>query len=627
MGCDCGKPKCDGHCGVSPAVLQINNPSECVLFHRVEVPASMGDSKTNPPKSGAYKNVLLYYEADQTSWLYSSDGIPQKLVNGLTNYEDAINLPQINGVTLLGNKSLGDLGITDAIDDAVAEEKAEREAADEALGDEIDIINDELLSRAVVFDTVADMKSAENLVNGSSCRTAGYHAINDGGDAYYRVRQITNEDDVDEGFLVALHNNQLVAELIVEDVYNVKQFGAYGDGVHDDTTIVQNLLDAISSGTMYFPRGRYVLSDSINFCKRFVSIKGDGVAQTVFIDNNTTQNHNSFTIDNFPNADSVYYIENNSYKDFSIIANQYARVGLYVNGTAHCKYENIHVHNVPNVEQNSFGLWLSSEVCSFENVSQPQNENDESYTYAYYGLIIERVSRPGRGSQQSTNNIYNKCIIENSTYNLVLRDGENNVFLSCAIENATTRDITLQEHSKYNAFIGCGTELATTSLLDEGTQSTFINCYMTGDIILASKGVFINGGFYGTFGSITTFANSYGIIQNININHDGTARAVTFGSYNYTFTNVYDEATSSFVYCFKPRTACTLDGTGSWTNTTNKTVVVLISGDFSQVTTVEVKYPGTNPVRCMQPANILIPGASIRITSNDTFGASYTPIE
>ena len=111
MSCGCGKPKCDGHCGISPAVLQINN-SECTLFHRVEVPASMGDSKTNPPKNGAYKNVLLYYEADRTSWLYSSDGIPQKLVNGLTDYEAAINLPQINGVTLEGNKTWAALGIT-----------------------------------------------------------------------------------------------------------------------------------------------------------------------------------------------------------------------------------------------------------------------------------------------------------------------------------------------------------------------------------------------------------------------------------------------------------------------------------------------------------------------------------
>lgn len=159
MGCDCGKPKCDGHCGVSPAVLQINNPSECVLFHRVEVPASMGDSKTNPPKNGEYKNVLLYYEADQTSWLYSSDGIPTRLTNGLTDYEAAINLPQINGVTLLGNKSLGDLGITDAIDDAVdgaiAVEKTEREASDDDLQDQIDDLIDTKQDKLTAGDNIA----------------------------------------------------------------------------------------------------------------------------------------------------------------------------------------------------------------------------------------------------------------------------------------------------------------------------------------------------------------------------------------------------------------------------------------------------------------------------------------
>lgn len=77
MGCNCGKPKCKGQCGCkSPAVLQINNPSNYVTFHKVNVPAAMGDSTTNPPAVGKYRNVLLYYEADQTSWLYSTDGIP-----------------------------------------------------------------------------------------------------------------------------------------------------------------------------------------------------------------------------------------------------------------------------------------------------------------------------------------------------------------------------------------------------------------------------------------------------------------------------------------------------------------------------------------------------------------------
>lgn len=109
MGCNCGKPKCDGHCNASPAVLQINNPSECVLFHKVEIPASMGSEITIPPEPGLYKNVLLYYEATGSSYFYSSDGIPTPI--SYTDYTRLTNKPSINGVMLVGNKTLDDLGI------------------------------------------------------------------------------------------------------------------------------------------------------------------------------------------------------------------------------------------------------------------------------------------------------------------------------------------------------------------------------------------------------------------------------------------------------------------------------------------------------------------------------------
>lgn len=160
MGCDCGKPKCDGHCGISPAVLQINNPSECVLFHKVEVPAAMGDSIENPPQNGAYKNTLLYYEADGEAFLYSSDGIPTRITGVTSDYARLENKPQINGVTLEGDKSLDDLGITDAIDDAVsagvAAEAELREAADQDLQNQIDTL--EAASDVVdIVGTYADL--------------------------------------------------------------------------------------------------------------------------------------------------------------------------------------------------------------------------------------------------------------------------------------------------------------------------------------------------------------------------------------------------------------------------------------------------------------------------------------
>lgn len=68
-----------------PKVIQINNPSYPILFHRVDVPASVGDDKTFPPENGLYKNVLLVYEANNNAYLYSSDGIPTLLTSDVAS--------------------------------------------------------------------------------------------------------------------------------------------------------------------------------------------------------------------------------------------------------------------------------------------------------------------------------------------------------------------------------------------------------------------------------------------------------------------------------------------------------------------------------------------------------------
>lgn len=140
MGCNCGKPKCDGHCNASPAVLQINNPSECVLFHKVEIPASMGNEITIPPEPGLYKNVLLYYEATGSSYFYSSDGIPTPI--SYTDYVRLMNKPSINGVTLVGNKSLADLGfVVDAEFSETSTNPVQNKTIYAAIGDIESILN------------------------------------------------------------------------------------------------------------------------------------------------------------------------------------------------------------------------------------------------------------------------------------------------------------------------------------------------------------------------------------------------------------------------------------------------------------------------------------------------------
>lgn len=131
------------------------------------------------------------------------------------------------------------------------------------------------LAGMIAFDTVADMKLAENLVNGSKCHTLGFRSVNDGGSSLYKVRTVTNEDVVDEKTIIALYDNTLVAEIICDKEVNVKQLGAYGDGTHDDTLTLQtaiNKFDVINLGV-----GDYLITDTLTIDNTAKTIKGSDI--------------------------------------------------------------------------------------------------------------------------------------------------------------------------------------------------------------------------------------------------------------------------------------------------------------------------------------------------------------
>ena len=112
------------------------------------------------------------------------------------------------------------------------------------------------------FDTVADMKVSSNLIEGSFAKTLGYHAKNDGGEGLYKIRQITNDDVVDEALIIEMADDTLVAELIIrENNVTPEQFGCYGDNTHDDTV---NLQKALDSGYDVITSKNYLITNTIN---------------------------------------------------------------------------------------------------------------------------------------------------------------------------------------------------------------------------------------------------------------------------------------------------------------------------------------------------------------------------
>lgn len=148
------------------------------------------------------------------------------------------------------------------------------------------------LAGMITFDTVADMKSAENLVNGSKCKTMGYYSINDGGGALYRARTITNDDTVDEMKIIALYDDSLIAELIEDEEMSILQLGAKGNNTDYDDNYFTTLF-TLSSSILTIPNKTYKLQNKISISTSNKLIKCYG---NINIVSTTTQDDSCFEI-------------------------------------------------------------------------------------------------------------------------------------------------------------------------------------------------------------------------------------------------------------------------------------------------------------------------------------------
>lgn len=128
------------------------------------------------------------------------------------------------------------------------------------------------LQGLLCYDTVNDMKNATNLVNGSFTKTYGFYAKNDGGSAFYKINEASEDLVANEMNIISIKNTNLVAVLICNNV-NVLQFGAKADGVTDDTNVLQYASNYAETNNLEYimPFKNYLCSNltlnNINFIK------------------------------------------------------------------------------------------------------------------------------------------------------------------------------------------------------------------------------------------------------------------------------------------------------------------------------------------------------------------------
>lgn len=111
------------------------------------------------------------------------------------------------------------------------------------------------LGKISKFNTVAQMKADATLVNGMYAKTGGYYSVNDGGKALYRISNTKPSKHYET------LSNGLYAEIIYDDIVNVKQFGAKGDGSTNDTNAFKMAL--LTGKPVFIPNGDYLITDNL----------------------------------------------------------------------------------------------------------------------------------------------------------------------------------------------------------------------------------------------------------------------------------------------------------------------------------------------------------------------------
>ena len=116
--------------------------------------------------------------------------------------------------------------IRDLLDSMLTSGELEEIITDTVLDniDELESDVEHLKNSVRYYDTVSDLRTGDVKV-GEVIKTLGYYSINDGGGAYYQIRQRQETDIEDSAFIIFV--GELTAELLPDNnVVNIRQLGA-----------------------------------------------------------------------------------------------------------------------------------------------------------------------------------------------------------------------------------------------------------------------------------------------------------------------------------------------------------------------------------------------------------------
>ncbi len=131
------------------------------------------------------------------------------------------------------------------------------------------------------IDTLADLRA---LAPGEAkcLKLLGYHTPGDGGGGDFYWDAAANAPDNSGTIISSTSCSTGRWKRLTNGPVSVKWFGARGDGTANpsDTVAIQNAIDQMTDGVLFFPSGSYVIDQTIEVTDKSIILAGEGMSST-----------------------------------------------------------------------------------------------------------------------------------------------------------------------------------------------------------------------------------------------------------------------------------------------------------------------------------------------------------
>jgi hypothetical protein len=256
---------------------------------------------------------------------------------------------------------------------------------------------------------------------------------------------------------------------------NVKDFGAIGDGIADDTVALQAARDhiALTGQQLVFPAGTYKYTVSPNWAIQDAQIVAQGEVRLI-----CTGTGHAVVFDAGPNSGDLIY--NVTFGRFIVAASSSGLDGVYL--------RSVH-HSVIDVKVNGSGtgragLRVEFAVCtSFPNLTVSVNEGDmppAGSSTPYYGMVLtQRLT-----GESASYCVFNMPVIEGVTEGIFLDYALGNLFLGGTSEGNSQYGIFLTPNASNTKMFGTDFEAnGSPDIYCQGYSNSFIECDTSHEVV------------------------------------------------------------------------------------------------------------------------------------------------